>query len=828
MVDSIGKGGMGEVYIGFDEKLKRKVALKAIRGDKRLDERAKARFIREAEILSKLEHPNICRIYDLVETDDADVLVLELIKGIDLVKAQKKGLNPSEKLKIAVQICEVLTDAHAHRVVHRDLKPENIMIDERGEVKVLDFGLAYSINESDSVSKTWIDMTADDLKKTNEEPENLSGGGFKTELGIIMGTPLYMSPEQARCEPVSSASDMYSFGLLLQWLFTEKSPYPANLSPREIFVKAANGETIPPVSVELELRKLIERLKTVDPNGRPTALDTLERLNWIVESPRRRAKRMTIGAIIFALSLGIIISCLSLIHAKKSERQERIARVRQEKMSDFLVDMWIAPSPMEQGKDIKVIDVLAYGKEKVETEFHDDPLLKAELLNHLGTTYRRLGEYELAESIMSECLEFCRETLGPNHQRTITVMIDLGILFSYDERFQEAESLFRDALNLGKNDLEPDDELLLYAKVQIIDILLQKAAYSEAKTLLQEILPLIQGDKDLKYKFGPKVLLSLGNIYLDEEDFPEAEKIFLELQRDYEEKGDTKNPNYIAAKGSVARAFMLQNKHREGLRHMREGLELSTQVNGERHRNTVVFLINLGMGLTEIGQYEEAIIYIERGYEIFKEIFGNRAPDTVFISVVYANCLREIGRYVESESLLNEAVPLNLEILGQEHPNTLESQYVLSNLYCDAGRTSEAEDIIQKVLETSMRLFGEENQIALDSKDLLGIILTKKADYKQAEQFHREVLEIKIKTQGDSNSSIADTLHYLAENLFQQGKIEESCQYIEQSTRMYYKTWGPKSSQFRKIQGIPDKGVYGMGQIRSGTGHIGVYGTDCG
>ncbi|MFC2156270.1 tetratricopeptide repeat protein [Acidobacteriota bacterium] len=789
VIDFIGKGGMGEVYVGYDEKLKRNVALKAIRGEKRFDERAKAHLIREAELLSQLEHPNICRIYDFVETEDADVLVLELIKGTALRKVHINDLSQAEKLKIAVQIGEVLTDAHAQGVVHRDLKPENIIIDNRGEVKVLDFGLAFSIVSHDS-TMMWQDITSDDLRTGDSEPKELTGGGYQTEQGTIMGTPMYMSPEQARGEPVTAASDMYSFGLLLQWLFTGKNPYPTNLTPKQIFKKARDGDVLPTEGAEEDLRILIERLKSVDSTRRPTALDTVRRLKWITEIPKRRNKKLAVGAIISALSIGIIISCFGLVRARRSERLERITRSRQEKISEFLVDMWVSPSPMERGRDVKVIDVLAYGKDKVETEFQDDPQMKARLLNHLGTTYRRLGEYEKAESIFTECLDFCRETLGPDHNRTITVKIDLGILLSYDERFQEAEKLFREALISAQKNSDHNNELLIYAKEQLAEILIRKAAHSEAKTLLQEALSVIRGDEELQYKFGPKILLNLGNIFMIEEDFPEAEKIFLELLKDYEKKGDTKNPNYIAAMGSVAPAFMQQRKYKEGLRYMREGLELSTQVNGERNRTTLVFLINLGMALSEFGEYEDAIIYTERGYKLFKEIFGERAPDTVFISVNYANLLRELGRLGEAESFLNEAVSLNMEILGPEHPNTLQAQFALSMLFFESDRNPKAEELIQTTLETSTRVLGEENQITLESKDLLGRVLNKRGDHTQAERIHREVIERKTNTPEEQNRFVGDTLQYLAECLFQQGNIEESHQRAEQAVRSCYENWG--------------------------------------
>src|SRR5687767_4448384 len=143
----IGEGGMGAVYAGYDEKLDRKVALKVLHAENRLDAEARERLLREARALSKLDHPNICRIHDYIESSDVDVLVLEYIDGLtlqDVILDQE--LSRGEKLRIAVSVAEVLVAAHRVGIVHRDLKPENVMLTKHGEVKVLDFGLARWLN----------------------------------------------------------------------------------------------------------------------------------------------------------------------------------------------------------------------------------------------------------------------------------------------------------------------------------------------------------------------------------------------------------------------------------------------------------------------------------------------------------------------------------------------------------------------------------------------------------------------------------------------------------------------------------------------------------
>lgn len=308
--EAIGHGGMGEVYLGIDETLRRKVALKSILPDHRLNPAAKARFLREARTLSQLDHPNICRVHDYIETDERDWIVLEYVDGrtlADALAAGGKGLN---RLAIAQQLAAVLAVTHAAGIVHRDLKPGNVMITTDGQVKVLDFGLSATV-EGAVIAADRQAPDADTLAGIGLEETRLPPGAgtpvaasFASEAGTIKGTAAYMSPEQARGEIVTSASDMYSFGLVLQELFTGERPYQRDLSIHELLERRARGECVEPTGLASALTMLIARLKALAPAQRPTAVEATERLEWIANAPKRLRRNLIAAGVALAAVLG--------------------------------------------------------------------------------------------------------------------------------------------------------------------------------------------------------------------------------------------------------------------------------------------------------------------------------------------------------------------------------------------------------------------------------------------------------------------------------------------------------------------------------------------
>lgn len=349
----LGKGGMGEVYVAEDETLGRRVALKTIRASRRLQPTAQARFLREAQVLSRLDHPNICRIYDYVEAGDCDFLVLELVAGRNLEDAIDTGLAKDLQLRVAQQIADALVAAHAEGIVHRDLKPGNVVLTDTGEVKVLDFGLAWtatrtvpsarpapalpasraetaptvagftgeSAPESEGAGVAGAESIAEAPPATPARVAALAGAGEPTQHGVIVGTPAFMSPEQARGEPATTASDLYTFGLLLQWLFTGRSPHPEELDTRDLVLRAQRAESLPATGLPKELAALVERLKSAAPASRPTAVEVAARLRWIRDAPKRRWRRL---AAVAALAL-VVVGAAKYTLDLRAERAVAIA-----------------------------------------------------------------------------------------------------------------------------------------------------------------------------------------------------------------------------------------------------------------------------------------------------------------------------------------------------------------------------------------------------------------------------------------------------------------------------------------------------------------------
>ncbi len=311
----LGTGGMGEVYRGWDEKLERAVALKVVHADKRLSAAVRGRFLREARVLSQLDHPHICRIYDVLERDDGDYLVLELVDGTTL-RERIVSLPRAQALDVTLQVARVLATTHTRGIVHRDLKPDNIMLTPSGDVKVLDFGLARAVDPTQPAhAVTAEELLADDLEKTavlGHAAGSTETADTRTSAGSLVGTLHYMSPEQARGLPLNEASDIYSLGIVLHELLTGgRTVYGEVESMNDLLVRVRQAAVdVTPVK-ERSLAALLRRMLALYPGDRPTAEDVARELERIRDRPAVVRRRLFAGAAIVLAVL--VIGGLSLL-----------------------------------------------------------------------------------------------------------------------------------------------------------------------------------------------------------------------------------------------------------------------------------------------------------------------------------------------------------------------------------------------------------------------------------------------------------------------------------------------------------------------------------
>jgi serine/threonine-protein kinase len=253
MEEELGQGGMGRVYKAYDTSLDRTVVLKLLAPELVAEEESRKRFLREARLASALDHPNICTIYEIAEVDHQYFIAMQYVEGKTLKRAiAGRPFGLDSLLSVALQVGDALAEAHSKGIIHRDIKSGNIIITARGQAKVLDFGLAKLVKEAGRMSEA---PTVEDL----------------TRLGSPLGTPSYMSPEQARCERVDHRSDIYSFGVVLYEMATGRLPFKAD-STVEMMHAVIHDRCKPAAEVNKgipeELSAIIERAMSKLPGDR--------------------------------------------------------------------------------------------------------------------------------------------------------------------------------------------------------------------------------------------------------------------------------------------------------------------------------------------------------------------------------------------------------------------------------------------------------------------------------------------------------------------------------------------------------------------------------
>ena len=726
----LGRGGMGTVYLAAraDEQFHKRVALKIIRSGADSEEVVR-HFKRERQILAGLDHPNIAKLLDGGTTDDGlPYFVMEHIEGLPLLEyCDARSLAVPDRLRLFQSVCSAVQYAHRNLVVHRDIKPGNVLVAEDGTPKLLDFGIAKLLN-----------------------PE--LAGEAPTATGLVM-TPEYASPEQARGERITTATDVYSLGVVLYELLTGHHPYRlTSRQPLEVLRAVAEQE---PERASVAVRRSEERTPEQVARDREGTPQTLQRrlkgdldnilMMALRKEPQRRyasveafsddvrryleglpvkARKPTLGyrtgkfvrrhvlgaaASLAALLLLAGFAVAMAVQSQRVARERDLARKERataQRVSAFLVDLFKVSDPSEaRGNSVTAREVLDKGVSKIATELKDQPEVRATLMDTMGEVHRNLGLYDQAIALTREALATRQATLGGEHVDVATSLNNLGNALYDKGDYGAAEGLFREALALRRKLLGNEHPDVATSLNNLANVLYRKGDYKGAEELGREALALrrrLYGNEHLDVA---KSLNNLGVVLMERGDYDGAEQLYREALALRRKLHGNEHPSVATGLNNLANVLAQKGDWAGAEAVQREALALGRKLHGNEHPGVAFSLSNLAIVLMEQGHYPEAEALHREALAMRRKLLGNESPNVAMTLTGLAETLCRAGRSAEAEPHAREAIAVFRKTLPAGHPYTAEAESVLGGCLTLSRRYAEAEPLLlgsYPVLEAQM------------------------------------------------------------------------------------------------------------------------------
>jgi eukaryotic-like serine/threonine-protein kinase len=791
IVRLLGQGGMGAVYEAEQDQPRRSVALKIVKPGFCTPE-GLWRFEHESQALGRLQHPGIAQIYEAGTADTGfgpqPYFAMELIRGQSLMThVEAHQPDTRQRLALMVRICDGVHHAHQRGLIHRDLKPGNILVDDTGQPKILDFGVARMAGTEVEVAR-------------------------QTSLGQIVGTLSYMSPEQVLADPLELdiRSDVYSLGVILYELLAGRLPY--NVSHRQLPEAVRTIREEDPTSLSSISRIYRGDIETIV--GKAMEKDKARRYasaaelsadirRYLGDEPiaarppstgyqlqkfahRHRALVGGIAAVFVVLAGGIVASTSQAIRANRAgeaalaerdravaaearAQQERNAALSEKRRADsaaaeaqatnnFLEDDLLAQADVSnQSKpgagpdpDLRVRTALDRAADRITGKFNKQPEVEASIRDTIGRTYTSLGVYQDARKQLERALAVRRRVLGVEHPKTLLTMMHIGTLDIRQGQYAEAEALFSQTLEIQRRVLGPE----------------------HADTLLS--------------------MSGLANVHRARGKFPQAEALHSQILEIRQRVLGPEQPETLTSMKNLADAYQSQGKYAQAEVFLSQALEIQRRVLGTEHPDTLLSMNSLADVYQSRGKYAQAEALFSQTLEIQRRVRGPEHPSTLETMNSLAGAYYLEGKYANAERLFSRTLETQRRVLGPDHPSTLASMQDLASTYLLQGNNAQAEALFSQILETQRRVLGPEHPATLTTMQNVASSYYLQGKYAQGETLFSQILDIQRRVLGPEHPDALTTMNNLANSYSALGKYAQEEALISQVLETRRRVLGPE------------------------------------
>ena len=733
LLRQVGEGGMGEVWLAEQLRpVRRQVALKLSKAG--MDTaRVVARCEAERQALAVMEHPAIAHVFDAgVTPEGRPYFVMEYVGGETITRyCSRQRLSTRHRIELLLQVCEGVQHAHQKGIIHRDLKPSNVLVtlqDGSPVPKIIDFGVA----------------------KATTQP--LTERPLFTELGVLIGTPEYMSPEQAEMSglDIDTRTDVYSLGAILYELLTGVLPFEAKALREQGLdeIRKTIREVDPPrPSARVMTRAgLLDTSQAQRPDVSRLAHELRGDLDWITmkalekDRTRRygsvsdlaadlrrhldnqpvlasppsvvyrtgkfvRRHRVGVAAAAAVVALLIAFAATMAIQTRRvaQQRDRALAAERRSaeeaelarQVSTFLVDLFKVSDPSEaRGNQVTAREILDKGADRIVKELKDQPAVQARLMDTMGYVYQSLGLYSRAGPLLESALASRRATLGGEHAEVAASMHHVGeLMYARGER-DGAERLFREALAIQRKALGHENLAVTETQNSLGIALRPKEtpeATAEAEQLYRAALATRRKLLGNEHMAVAQNLVNLAMLlYANKRDYAEAERLFREALDLNRRLLGEEHPEVSTNLNNLALVLRDQARYAEAEPLLRQVLAMDRRLYGEDHPMVGVVLNNLANLLQRKGDYAGAESLYREAIAVKRRTFPENHWEVATVKSLLGGCLIAAQRYRDAEPLLLESYPVIAAQFGAAHNRSLVALRRVVDLYQAWGQPAKA------------------------------------------------------------------------------------------------------------------------------------------